>query len=445
VRAGELARITGGELIGDPSAEVSGFSTDSRRLREGQVFIALRGERHDGHSFVPDAFGKGASGAFSEVDLKPPEGRFLLKVGSCTEALVKVALSRRSAFRGTVVGVTGSVGKTTTKELIYHLLSLTAPTYRSEGNLNSQIGLPLVLANMDLSARYAVVELGASRRGDVLRLTEMARPRIRVITAVGEEHLETFGSLENVVRGNGEILQYFGEEDWAVIPAHLRKLYTVPSRRLVTFGKGGDLRAGKVSLSLKGTTFSFMGERFRLPVLSRGIVGNTLAAFGVLKVLGYDPREFREHLRSFRPPPGRMNLLSFGGFYVVDDTYNANPPSVRNAVRTLSALGGGKKVVVLGDMLELGKESERLHREVGALLADAGIDFAIFYGSETLHAWQEYVRRGGSGVFFREKEAVLEEMLKWMRDENIILLKGSRGMRMEELVEEVRELTCYEL
>ncbi len=445
MRAEDLAKIVEGSLTGNPKAEVSGFSTDSRKITQGQVFIALKGKRHDGHSFVPDAFGKGASGAFSEVDTRPPEGRFILKVSSCEEALRRVALFRRGTFRGTVIGVAGSAGKTTTKDLIHHLLSLTANTYRSEGNLNSQIGLPLVLANMDLSARYAVVELGASRRGDVLRLTRIARPKIRVITAVGEEHLETFGTLQDVIRGNGEILHSFGEEDWAIIPAHLRHIYSVPSGRVVTFGEGGDLRAEDITVSLKGTSFSFMGERFSLPVLSRGVVSNTLAAFGVLKVLGYDPREFREHLRSFQPPPGRMNLLSFGSFYVVDDTYNANPPSVRNAVRTLSALGGGKKVVVLGDMLELGKENEQLHREAGALLADAGVDFAIFYGSETVHAWREYVRRGGKGVFLRDKEEVLEEMLKWMRDENIILLKGSRGMRMETLIDRVRELICYEL
>ncbi len=445
MKAGDLARIIGGKLTGEPEAEVSGFSTDSRLIKPGQVFVALKGRHHDGHDFIPDAFRRGAVGVISAIDTRPPPGRFVLKVKAPLEALQKIAAYRRKSFGGTLIGVTGSVGKTTTKELIAYLLSLTAPTYRSEGNLNSQIGLPLVLSNMDTGARYAVVELGASRRGDIRRLTEIACPRIRVLTAVGEEHLETFGSLKDVVEGNGEIFHRFGEEDRAVIPSRLRGHYRLPPDRTLTFGEGGDLRADLVRFSLEGILFRFAGEDFLLPVLSRGAVENALASFCVLSLLGYDPREFREELTGFSPPPGRMNLLRFGDFYLIDDTYNANPPSVRNAVETLCALPAPSgRIFVLGDMLELGEESERLHREVGAFMAESGLDFAIFYGNEARHAFEEFRRRGGKGVFTREKEDALEEMLKWMGDENIILLKGSRGMRMEALVDKVRELTGYE-
>jgi len=188
-----------------------------------------------------------------------------------------------------------------------------------------------------------------------------------------------------------------------------------------------------------------MGERFHVPVLNRGIVDNVLAAFGVLRSLGYDPREFRERLTQFRPPAGRMNLLNFGSFYLIDDTYNANPPSVRNAIITLSSLPSpSKKIAVLGDMLEMGEDSERLHREIGALLAKSGVEFTIFHGRFMFYAWEECMRRGGKGVFLEEKEDVLEETLKWTKDKNIILLKGSRGMRMETLVEQMKGLFCYE-
>jgi len=445
MKAQDLAQIAGGRLTGEPNAEVSGFSTDSRLVKTGQVFVALKGRRHDGHDFIPDAFRRGAAGVISAQDIPPPPGRFVLKVNSPLEALRKIAARRRESFGGTVIGVTGSVGKTTTKELISYLLSLIAPTYRSEGNLNSQIGLPLVLSNMNTGARYAVVELGASRRGDIQNLTEIARPEIRVLTAVGEEHLETFGSLREIIRGNGEIFHRFGERDRAVIPFSLRKHYRLPPDRTLTFGGGGDLRADLVRFSLDGTTFRFAGEDFLLPVLSRGVVENALASFCVLRFLGYDPRELREELRGFRAPPGRMNLLRFENFYLIDDTYNANPPSVRNALETLRALPApSKRILVLGDMLELGRESERLHREVGAFMVESGLDFAIFYGNEVRYAFEEFRRRGGKGVFTREKEDALEEMLKWTEDENIILLKGSRGMRMETLVEKVRELIGYE-
>ena len=438
MRAGDLASVTQGRLLGDPNIEVGGFSIDSRRIGEGEVFIALKGERCDGHDFIQDAFGKGVAGTISEREVMPPPGRFVLKVSSTLEALRRIAEHKRRCFKGKVVGVAGSVGKTTTKDLIHHLLSFVAPTFKSEGNLNSQIGLPLVLSNLDMKAEFAVLELGASRRGDVLSLTRLARPSVRVITALGEEHLETFGTLEDVIAGNGEIFHDFSDEDWAVLPAYARDYYELPADRVVAFGEG-DLKPQRAELTVEGTAFYLWDERFVVPILGLGAVDNVLAAFAVLKVLGMDPRDFRERLEEFRPPEGRMNVLRFDDFYLVDDTYNANPPSVKNAVRTLASLKtGSKKVVVLGDMLELGEKSGELHAEIGAFIKDMGIDFAIFYGKETHHSYREFVRRGGQGIFLTDKDDVFEEMLKWLRDKNIILLKGSRGMRMETLIEGVR-------
>ncbi len=444
MRVEDLVRILEGEVRGKPEGYVKGFSIDSRRIEPGEVFIAFRGERHDGHDFVGSALSKGAVGAVVERDLKPDSG-FIIKVSSTLEALRRIALYRRENFRGEVIGVAGSVGKTTTKELIYHLLSHTAPSYRSEGNLNSQIGLPLVLSNMPLDVSYAVIELGASSVGDVARLMEYARPKVRVITALGEEHLESFGSLEDVIRGNGEILRDFSEDSFAVIPHYALEYYELPRERVTTFGEGGDLRVDGIRLSLKGTEFLFWGESFSVPVLSRGIVDNVLAGFGVLTALGYDPRDFRDALGKFTPPAGRMNLLNFVNFFIIDDTYNANPPSVRNALLTLASLNGGsKKIVILGDMLELGEESPKLHAEVGKLVAELGIDYAIFHGKHMREAYKECVNYGGKAVFLDKKEDIKDEMLKYMRDKNIILVKGSRGMRMEQLIDRLGELANYE-
>ncbi len=438
MRAKDLAKITGGVLLGDPNLSAERFSIDSRRIGKGEVFVALKGERHDGHDFIRDAFKKGAVGAISERDLKPLPGKFLVKVPYSLEALRKVAEHKRSSFGGKVVGVAGSVGKTTTKDLIHHFLSSVARTFKSEGNLNSQIGLPLVLSNLDLEAEFAVLELGASRKGEVLKLTRLARPSIRVITALGEEHLETFGTLKDVIEGNGEIFHGFSEEDWAVLPYYARDYYRLPPDRVIYFGEG-ELKPDRVELTPEGTAFTLKGEKLLLPVLSLGAVENTLAAFGVLRALGMDWREFGGSLKSFRPPEGRMNVLKFEDFYLIDDTYNANPPSVRNAIRTLAQLKtSSKRIIVLGDMLELGEESSRLHAQVGAFIKAMGIDFAIFYGKETYHSYRELVRRGGKGAYSKDKKAVFEEMLKWLKDKNIILLKGSRGMRMETLIEEVR-------
>ncbi|EDP74533.1 UDP-N-acetylmuramoyl-tripeptide--D-alanyl-D-alanine ligase [Hydrogenivirga sp. 128-5-R1-1] len=441
--AGELAKVLRGELRGDPQARVEGFSIDSRQVGEGDVFFALKGERHDGHDFVTDAVDRGAVGCVVERDVEHA-GKFSIKVSSTQEALRELALYRRGIFRGEVVGVAGSVGKTTTKELIHHLLSNAAASFRSEGNLNSQIGLPLVVCNMPLEVDYAVLELGASAVGDVERLVEVAQPKVRVITALGEEHLESFGTLEDVVKGNGEIFRGFTEDSRAVIPHYALEYYDLPRERVTTFGEGGDLNAGKVRLSLKGTEFEFWGEGFSVPLLSRGVVQNVLAAFGVLTSLGYDPRDFREALKSFTPPQGRMNLLNFGNFFVVDDTYNANPPSVRNALTTLASLQTtSKKVAVLGDMLELGVESGRYHAEVGKLGAELGIDVIIFHGEESKRSYEECIKHGGNALFCDKKEDIVDELLKYMRDKNIILVKGSRGMRMEWIVEKMGELVGY--
>jgi UDP-N-acetylmuramoyl-tripeptide--D-alanyl-D-alanine ligase len=435
MRVLEVARAVGGELKGKGDLRVTRVCTDTRRLEEGDLFVALKGSRFDGHDFIGEAYRRGALCAVSERPLDPPEGRALILVKDTPRALRDLGRFRREAFGGTVVGVTGSVGKTTTKEIIAHLLSEVGPTYRSYGNLNSQIGVPLVLSNLPPWASYAVIEMGASERGEMAKLVDIVRPRIRVLTAVGEEHLEGFGSLEGVIRENGQIFKDFGEEDLAVLPHYALRFYRLPRNRVVTFGEGGDLRCESLRLTENGTEFLFRGEVFRVRVLSLGIVENVLAGFGVLKVLGYDPRDFREKLSEFRGVRGRMSLLDFGDFKVIDDTYNANPPSVKNALRTLALLRtSSRRIAVLGDMLELGSHSEDLHREIGAFSARLPIDLVIFYGREMRYAHEERVRRGAPSLHFTSMEDLTEALLKWACCKNIILLKGSRGMKMERVL-----------
>ncbi len=441
MKALELARILGGKLIGNRKATAESFSIDSRTIKKGQVFVALKGSKNDGHDFVEDAFLKGASGAIVEKELPfPGRDKFLIKVNSCLEALRTIGRHRRERFRGEIIGVAGSAGKTTTKELVAFLLSKVGRVYRSEGNLNSRIGLPLVLSNMDESAEFGVFELGASALGDVLELTRLIKPRIRVITALGEEHLESFGSLENVIKGNGEIFWNFGAGDWAVIPSYANKYFELPKDRTITFGKGGKLEARNVSLSLEGTLFEINHLTVAVPVLSTGIVENVLASFGVLTALGYNLDEFAPLLKKFQPPRGRMNLVDLGEFYVIDDTYNANPLSVRNALITLASLETpGEKVVLLGDMLELGRESGKLHAQVGKLVAELGINTALFYGKEMKKAYSECRKRGGNCVLLQDAESVLEALLQKACCKNIILVKGSRGMKMEIFVNKLVE------
>ncbi len=439
MKAIDLEKITGGDLIGRSDVDVGRFSIDSRKIRKGEVFIALKGERYDGHDFIKDAFSKGAVGVVSESSFDPPPNGFVLRVESTLGSLRKIAEYKRDTFKGRVVGVAGSVGKTTTKDMIHHLLSKVSRSYKSEGNLNSQIGLPLVLANMPTDVEYAVFELGASRRGDVLKLTELAKPSVRVITALGEEHLESFGTIKDVIEGNGEIFHRFDpSQDWAVIPKYAEEFYDLPRERVVTFGEGGDLSPEDIRLTPEGTRFTLGGVEFFIGVVSVGIVENALASLGVMSVLGYDPLDLRDALREFIPAEGRMRAIRFPDFTIIDDTYNANPPSVKNAIETLSRLKvEGKRVVVLGDMLELGEESEKLHREIGAYISRMGIDVGIFFGREMERAYEEAKMRGVKAMHFNDKDTLIEEVLKWAKDKNIILIKGSRGMQMEEVVRRV--------
>ncbi len=433
MKASELSRIIGGHLKGR-DLPVTSFSIDTRTLKPGQVFVALKGSRHDGHSFVKEAFRKGALGVISEVDLPVPEGRFLVKVNSTTEALRKIARHKREKFRGKVIAVAGSAGKTTTKELIAHLLSLKGRVFKTPGNLNSQIGLPLALTEADEKADFWVLELGASRLGEVKRLTELVEPHVRVITALGEEHLEGFGSLENVIKGNGEIFLNFGEEDFAVIPDYARKFYDLPGERVITFGPEGTVRAQEVRLELGKTVVRLEGEEFSIPLMGFGVAENFLASVGVLKALGYEPRDFKETLKTFRGMSGRMELISFGDFYVINDSYNSNPLSLRKALQTLKNLNHPKKILLLGDMLELGEKSKELHEEVGHLVRNLNPYFVIFFGKEMYHAYKTY----GGNAFHTED---WEELTAFIKERGeifknaLIFIKGSRGMKLERVLD----------
>ena len=432
-----LSYITQGTLKGKNKI-FEGFSIDSRSVREGEVFIALKGSRFDGHDFIQDAFKNGAIGVISEREVEPPEGKFVIKVESTFKALQRIASYKRRSFKGKVIGVAGSAGKTTTKELIAYLLSQKGKVFKTPGNLNSQIGLPLAIANAPLDADFWVLELGASQLGEIQRLTELSLPHIRVITSLGEEHLEGFGSLENVIRGNGEIFQHWFEGCKAVIPDYAKDYYPF-LKEFITFGEKGDIKGEIKEISLRGISFVVDGEEFFVPVLSLGMLDNTLASFGVLRALGFDFREFKEKLSSFKPEWGRMEVINFPCLTVINDAYNSNPLSLRNAINTLSLVRHPKKILILGDMLELGSYSRQLHEEIGSLLNNKDFFMVIFVGKEMYYAYNAF---RGNKLYFAERQR-LENFIResyYLFNDSLILIKGSRGMRLEEIIPALREV-----
>ncbi len=426
----ELAKLLGGRHIGKP-ASFSGFSIDSRSVQEGQLFVAIKGKVHDGHDYALQAIQKGAVGVICERELELPKDTPQIVVESSLEALRRFASWKRENFKGKVVAIAGSAGKTTTKELTAFLLSKVGKVCKTPRNYNSQIGVPLSVANFEEDCDFWVVEMGASQKGDVKRLVELVKPHIRAITAIGEEHLETFGCLDDVVLGNGEVFYQMQEEDCGICPAYVSHCYHIP-RKLV-FGDG-KFKAEDLKLSEEGVNFIVDGVQVFIPAPSLAIVENVLCVLAILEALGIDWKGLCGHLADFRPVEGRFRILRKQNLLLIDDTYNANPPSVRMALRSLS-LFKTKKIAVLGDMLELGADSEKYHREVGRLCAELGIDVCLFFGENMRHAYEECRKLKEECFFFKSHEQILHWLLWNIHEKAVILFKGSRGMSMEQLVE----------
>lgn len=427
----ELADILKGTHIGEP-AVFSGFSVDSRAVKGGEVFVALRGKVHDGHNFAEEAIKRGAAAVLCERLLDLPKDVPQIVVEDSLMALRNIARWRRENFKGKVVGIAGSAGKTTTKEMTAFLLSKLGKVCKTPRNYNSQVGVPLSVANFEEGCAFWVVELGASQKGDVKRLVDIVKPHVRAITAIGEEHLETFGCLDDVILGNGEIFYGMGEEDWGVCPHYVSHCYEIPKK--LTFG-GEDFSAEDIKLSPEGVEFKIKGERVFIPIPSLAVVENALCSLRILEALGFDWKGLANTLSDFHPVEGRFKLYKKGNLLIIDDAYNANPPSMRMALKSLSHFEGYKRIAVLGDMLELGEDSEKYHREIGRLCVSYSIDLCLFYGEHMKHAYQEAIKEGCNCKLFRDKEEIKSLLLDLLDQRSVILFKGSRGMRMEEIIE----------
>ena len=433
MRGEEICRIVEGRLLGTPSA-VKAFQFDSRQVAQGELFIPLKGRR-DGHAFIPDAFKRGAVGALTEFGGAPPKGKFLIKVKDTLEAFKKIASHKRGLFRGTVVGVTGSVGKSTTKELLHHLFSPFLKTYRNLKSFNNEIGLTYTLSNLPLDSSLYIQEVGTNSPGEIALLRELLKPQIAVITAVAVAHAQGLKNLESI---REEKLSLTEGADVALLP-HDLKNYSRASRAL-TFGfKEGDVHLSYLNPSPFGSEFSvkaFGSElHFKTPIPGRSVVNATLIAVALAHLLSLPLKELPELLASYTPPEGRLRVESYGSTVLIDDSYNANPASVKNALEVLS-LFSGQRVAVLGQMLELGELSAQEHRKVGELLNSLGIDVLVAYGPDTYEAYRVFK---GEKFYFEEREELLSFFKELPLDGKAILVKGSRGNRLEEVSQILRE------
>ncbi len=446
--AGEVRDAVGGRLVcGSPEVRVGGVYVDSRIVGEGEMFVAVRGARFDGHDFVDEAVKKKVSAVMVDHPVPVPSGVCSIVVGDTVEALGRLAEWYRRRFDATVVGVMGSNGKTTTKEMLKGMLGKAGRTVASPASFNNQIGVPLTLFRVDKETEYVVVEMGTSRRGDIAYLGRMVMPQLVVLTCVREEHLEGLGDLEGVIEEQAGVLDslascdgtliYNGDDAGSIAVAARFKGEKVS----FGFGEGCAFRCTWRDGGLWGNVFRLVdGSEYRMGIPGLHGVYNALAALCAARILGVHSDAAAEALWEFEPPPMRTNVWRSGGVVVVDDTYNANPSSFRAALDVLSQ-GDGRRIVVCGDMLEMGSASEALHRQLGEEMVDAGVDVLVCVGESAVLVGTAAVKKGfGGEVFFcrsAEEAAALFPGILSGRD--IVLVKGSRAMRMELIVRTIKD------
>jgi len=455
--ANEIATAVKGRLLrGDGSVRAAGVSTDTRTLEAGELFIALKGPNFDGAQFLAQAVEKKAAGVVVEKGADVPgEGAvFVVEVADTLRALGDLARAHRSRFEIPVAGVTGSNGKTTTKEMIAAVLSARGETRKSQGNLNNLVGLPHQVLRLGEEHAYAVFEMGMSEPGEIRRLAEIARPRIAVITNVGPAHVEGLGSVEAVRDAKGEILEAIPPGGVAILSnedPHSRVLaerYEATGGRVVRFGLSpqSDFWADDIHFDAESAQFTLHcpdGEReIRIKALGRHNVLNALAAAACASALGVGLDEVGDGLTRVVLPKMRFEVREVpgrAGVHLLDDSYNANPASVARALETASALrGDGRLITVLGDMAELGLIAESAHREVGRQIIACGVDLFMGVGALMRFASDEARQAGMDGarlMNFDTPEQAASTLGGMLLPGDWVLVKGSRSMMMERVIE----------
>jgi UDP-N-acetylmuramoyl-tripeptide--D-alanyl-D-alanine ligase len=437
----QIAKLTGAAPTAGQQT-VSGWSIDSRTIAPGDCFFALRGPTHDGHDYVASVFERGATLAI--VDHEIPAAGPQMIVEDTTRALQALGSGARQIWNGTVIGVTGSAGKTTTKETIAALVATEFPTGRNLGNLNNHLGLPLSILRLADAAKIAVLEMGMNHEGEIRGLAAIAQPQIGVVTNVGWAHTENFSDgIEGVARAKSELIQALPPDGVAILNAddpRVREFRKLHSGRTIFFGftPDAEVRAENVELSPEGARFRSLGVDFESPLAGRHGVSNALAGIAVARALGIAPVRLRDAVRSLAPGKMRGEQTRVHGVTIINDCYNANPEAMRSMLELLRDTPATRRIAVLGEMLELGPEAEALHRSLGRFAAEQGMNAVI--GIRGAGRWivDEAIAAGlsgGAALFFETPEEAGEYLKGFLRPGDAVLFKGSRGVRVERALE----------
>lgn len=449
-----IAKAVDGELChaeGKEELEVQGVVLDSRKVEKDYLFVATVGERVDGHSFIDSVFEKGALCVICEKRPENPKGAYIL-VKDSFQALKDVARFYRENLDIKVVGITGSVGKTSTKEFIASVLATHFKVLKTEGNFNNEVGLPLTVLRIKEDTEVAVLEMGISDFGEMHRLSEIAKPDICVITNIGQCHLENLGTRDGILKAKSEIFDFMKADGNVCLNGDDDKLITIQEvngKKPLFFGRNGEhaiyasdcenkgLSGSKAVIHREGRSFEAS-----IPLPGEHMISNALAATAVATVLGLSDEEIQAGIAAVEPVGGRSHIMKNENLTIIDDCYNANPVSMKAAIDLLS-MANSRTVAILGNMFELGSKEKELHYEVGAYAATKGVDVIICIGDLSKNMYDGAISvedTTSTAYHFVDKEAFLEQLSGLLQIGDSVLVKASHGMHFEELVHKLSDV-----
>lgn len=451
------------KFIGYKNEEFLSVSTDSRIPQERGLFFALAGERFDGHDFVNQAIDNGNIGIVIRKDMfekvkerigKKIHDITLFCVPDTLRALGDLASAYLKSHKAKRIAITGSCGKTTTKELLASILSVNNKVVYTEGNLNNLIGLPLTSFRVTTDTDFAILEMGMNAFGEIKRLTEIVEPHIGLITNVRPAHLEGVGSIDGVLKAKWELFENSPDDCICIInldDERISKLESSLQRKKIKCSAKMDADVTLASMPIifedhTEVKLKIMNNyvKIKLPIPGIHNVDNLIMASAAASAIGISPEEIKEGVESVTPPKGRMNLLRFGKVVVIDDSYNANPSSMENALRFLSSFNSGQRIAVLADMLELGLESSSLHQYIGKVVAELrNIDALILLGREISALKEGAIKEGypENRIFMAvSHQDVVSVIKRLIKNDSVVLVKGSHSMQMEKVVEELKAI-----
>ncbi|HAT4306842.1 TPA: UDP-N-acetylmuramoyl-tripeptide--D-alanyl-D-alanine ligase [Clostridium perfringens] len=445
----EIVKATKGALLKEADVkEIKAVSTDTRKIEEGTMFIALKGENFNGNNYVLDAFNKGAKIAIVDevkCDLNElKEDVALIKVENTGRALMDLAKFYREKLGLKVVGITGSAGKTSTKDLVAAVLSDKYKVFKTKGNFNNEIGLPLMILELDSTYDVAILEMGMRGLGQIRELAEIASPDLGIITNIGISHIEILKTRENILKAKMEIATFFDKNNTLVVCGNDDFLGALPEAeyKIVKTGVGENFEIGAKNIVLEELSSKFTvydgekEEEFSLDMPGEHNISNLMLGIAIAKELGVSFEEMKRGLKNIEATSMRLELIKKDGFSILNDCYNSSPVAVKSAIDVMKNIEGKRRIAVLGTMRELGHKSEEAHEEIGKYAKENGIEKVLCFGD-----FSENIKEGyGEGcTVYKNKEELINDLLNIICEGDIILVKASRSLKFEEITKALLE------